>query len=177
MKMRSILATAALLCLVVALPESNASAQQREQVSFTIPNENSKYTVSQSVDVGDTPTHVVRVFEVHNTVPNNAASINGLKLIEVFVRGTSDLTNGQGGGPGYMVFVVENGDKLFSRNAWVAQRDGSGKLTATWGGAITGGTGKLANTQGTTRLVTNFDPSPGGLVSNSQFDVEYSIGK
>jgi hypothetical protein len=155
---------------------SQAIAQQKLQVSFKIPNENGKYIVSQSVDVGDVPTHVVRVFEVRNIIANNSASINGLKLVEVFQRGTSDLTNGHGGGTGYLVFTADNGDKFSSRNNWVAQQV-SGKLTATWGGTITGGTGKFAGIQGTTRVFTNFDPSPGGAVSNTLIDIEYSIGK
>jgi hypothetical protein len=164
-------------CAAAAVLISNqAVAQQKQQVSFTIPTENSKYIVSQNVDVGDVPNHVVRVFEVRNTISNNSASINGLKLVEVFSRGTSDLTNGHGGGTGYIVFVAENGDKFFSRNNWVAQAS-SGKLTATWGGTITGGTGKFAAIQGVTRTIANFDPSPGGAVSNTQIDIEYSIGK
>jgi hypothetical protein len=76
----------------------------------------------------------------------------------------------------YLVFVAENGDKLFSRNNVTVQR-GSGKLTTAWSGWITGGTGKLSNVQGTTSLFANFDPSPGGAVTNTQIDIEYAIGK
>jgi hypothetical protein len=176
MKMRSTLVTAALLCLAVGLPRSNVLAQEKQQVSFKVSSENTKYIVSQNVDVGDAPNHFVRLFDTHFTIPNNAASINGLKLVEASTRGTGDLANGQGGGAGYMVFVAENGDKLFSRNSLTVQQV-SGKLTTTWGGWITGGTGKLANIQGTTRLFANFDPSPGGIVSNTEIDIEYSIGK
>jgi hypothetical protein len=178
MKMRSTLVTAALLCLAVVLPGGNALAQQKQQVSFKIPAENSKYIVSQNVDVGDVPNHIVRLFETRNTIPNNAATINGLKLVEVFVRGTGDLTDGHGGGPGYLVFAAENGDRFFSRNTFVAQQV-SGKLAATWAGSITGGTGKFAGIQGTTRFFANFDPAPGGVPggNNTQFDIEYSIGK
>jgi hypothetical protein len=118
----------------------------------------------------------VRLFETHNTLPNTTVVINGLKLVEVFSRGTADLTDGQGGGPGYLVFVAENGDKFFSRNNLVAQQ-ASGKLATTWAGAITGGTGKFADIKGMTRLFSNFDPNPGGGVSNTLIDVEYSIGK
>src|SRR5215469_4549139 len=115
MKMRSTLVTTALLCLAVTLPGSNASAQQKQQVSFKVPTENSKYIVSQNVDVEDVPSHIVRLFDVRFTLPNDAASINGLKLVEVFARGTAEMTNSQGGGLGYLVFVAENGDKFFSR--------------------------------------------------------------
>jgi hypothetical protein len=174
MKIRSTLVTAALLCLAVALPGSNVLAQQKHQVSFKIPNENSKYTVSQNVDIGDAPNHFVRIFETHAIIPDNTASINGLKLVEVISRGIGDLTDGHGGSSSsYLVFLAENGDKLFSRNNVVVQRV-SGKLTSTWAGPITGGTGKLAGIQGTTHLFSNFDPNPGGTVSNTQIDIEYT---
>lgn len=184
MRLRSTLVTAALLCLTIGLPGSNVLAQQKQQVSFKVPGGNSKYIVSQNVDVGDAPNHMLRLFDVHHAVPNNTASINGLKLVEVIARGVGDLTDGHGDGntenasasSNYLVFVADNGDKLFSRNITGTQRV-SGKLTATWGGYITGGTGRLANIQGTTHLLVNFDPSPGGVVINSQFDIEYSIGR
>jgi hypothetical protein len=176
MKMRSTLVMAALLCLAVALPGSSALAQEKQQVSFKIPTEGGKYTVSQNVDVGDVSNHIVRLFDIRYTISNDAAIVNGLKLVELFQRGTADLTDGYGGGTGYIVFVAENGDRLFARNNVVAQQ-ASGKLTAIWAGSITGGTGKFAGIHGATRTSANFDPSPGGAVSNLQINIEYSIGK
>jgi hypothetical protein len=82
MKMRSTLVTAALLCLAVAPPGSNALPQQKQQVSFKSSAENNKITQSQNVEVGDVPNHIVRVFEAHRTYPGNAPLINGLKLVE-----------------------------------------------------------------------------------------------
>jgi hypothetical protein len=175
MRMRSALVTAALLCLAIGLPESNALAKQKQQVSFKVSAANSKYIVSQNVDVGDVPNHIVRLFDVHSSLPN-AATINGLKLAELFIRGTGEIADGNGSTAGYFVLVVENGDKLFARNASVVQSV-SGKITATTVGDITGGTGRLAGIRGVIRSVINFDPSPGGVVSNSQFDIDYSIGK
>jgi hypothetical protein len=166
-----------ILCAAAALfIASQAIAQQKQQVSFKIPTENSKYIVSQNVDVGDGPNHIVRLFDTQATIPNNAATVNGLKLVEVLARGIGDLTDGHGGGVGYFVFVAENGDKFFSRNNIAAQQV-SGKLSALLAGPITGGTWKFAGIQGAVRESTNFDPSPGGVLSNSQFDIEYSIGK
>jgi hypothetical protein len=80
MKMRSTLVTAALLCPAVALPDSNVLAQQKQQVSFKVPGENSRYIVSQNVDVRDAPNRIVRLFNAYHTVRNNAATINTLKL-------------------------------------------------------------------------------------------------
>jgi hypothetical protein len=171
MKRLATLTTAVVLCL-----GSNVLAQEKQHVSFKAAVENSKYIVSQNVDVGDVPNHIVRLFDTHNTLPNTPVIVDGLKLVDVFSRGTADLTDGQGGGQGYLVFVAENGDKFFSRNNLVAQQ-ASGKLAATWAGSITGGTGRLAGIHGMTRLLSNFDPSPGGSVSNTQIDIEYSINK
>jgi hypothetical protein len=165
-----------ILCAAAALfIASQAVAQQK--VSFKVPTEDSKFIVSQNADVEDVPNHIVRLFNTRNTITDHAATINGLKLVEVFVRGTGDLINLYGAGHGYFVFVAENGDKFFASGNFVSQNAG-GKVTATtWIAQITGGTGKFAGIQGIARQLVNVDPNPGGVISGLQFDIEYSIGK
>jgi hypothetical protein len=138
---------------------------------------NAKFIVSQNVEIGDAPGHIVRLFDTKD-IPNEAVTINGLELGEVFVRGITELIGGNGGSSsGYLVFVAKNGDKFFSRNRVLAQNI-SGKLSATWVGQITGGTGKFAGLQGTTRTVfPEFDPGAGGFPGATQFNIEYSISK
>ena len=134
--MRSVLL--ATLALLVA---SSAIAEQKQRVAFKVPAENSKYTQQLIIDVGDTPNHVVRVFEVRYTFPNNAPVINGLKLIEQWDRWFGDRIDGSGPATIYTVYVMENSDKFFVRNIGVVQNT-AGKLTNTVVGNITGGTGK-----------------------------------
>ena len=107
------LTTIALLSLAVALPAGNVVAQQKQQVSFKAPAENSKYTQQLIVHVGDVPNHIVRAFEIHFTYPNNAPVINGLKLVETWGRGISDYMDGNGSLTVYTVIVMENGDRFF----------------------------------------------------------------
>ena len=170
---RSTLTTAALLCLAVALP-CNALAQQKQQVSFKSPAENTKYTQQLILDAGDVPNHIVRVFELHYTYPNNAPVINGLKLVEAWARGITDYLDGNGPGTVYSVYVMENGDRFSTRTALLVQNI-AGKLTATNVGNISGGTGKFAGTQGIIRVSTNFDYKTG--FNESQTDIEYTVGK
>jgi hypothetical protein len=73
------------------------------------------------------------------------------------------------------VYVVENGDKFFSRTALVAQSDGSGKLSATSAGPITGGTGKVAGIQGMIRSVATAEPKTG--INDGQTEIEYWLAK
>jgi hypothetical protein len=164
----------ALLGLAVALPARDAFAQQKQHVSYKSPAENNKYVQQLNVDVGDVPNHIVRIFDVRRTYPTDAPVINGLKLVEETNRGVADIADGYGNGTLYGVYVMENGDKFFARNAVVIQT-ASGKFTTTQVGHITGGTGKLSGMQGIVRASVNFDPKTG--FSEGQTDIEYSIAK
>ena len=123
--------TVALGCLVVAVPTDNVLAQQKQQLSFKTSAENTKYTQQHLIDVGDVPGHQVRVYELHRTFPNNAPVMNGVAIKEQWTRAISDYTDNNGPGTTYGVYVLENGDKFFTRSVLVAQSTGSGKLTAT----------------------------------------------
>jgi hypothetical protein len=170
MKMRSTLATAALLCLAAG----NGLAQEKQHVSFKGSAENSKFTQQLTIDAGDMPNHVVRVFEIRSTFPNNAAVVNGLKLVEELDRGFGDRIDGSGPATIYTVYVMENGDKFFTRSVGVVQNT-AGKLTNTLVGNITGGTGKLAGIHGNTRAIANFNYNT-GFVEN-QIEIEYWTDK
>lgn len=167
------LTTAALLSLTVALPVGHAIAQEKKQISYKTTAETSKYLQQLNINAGDTPNHVVRAFELHRT-PTNPPVINGVKLVEDRNWGLTDLVDGNGSATVYSVFVMENGDKFFTRSALVIEST-AGKLTATQIGRITGGTGKLIGIQGTMRVITHFDIKSG--FNEGQTDIEYSIGK
>jgi hypothetical protein len=154
-------------------PQS-ALAQEKQHASLKAAAETSKITQGHNIDVGDVPGHIVRVYEVHRTYPSNPAIINGLKLIEVWERGLTELTEGNGNSTATGVYVMDNGDKFFVRAVSVIE-SASGKLTAKQVGNITGGMGKLAGIRGTVHAVTNFDINSG--FNEAQTDIDYTIGK
>ena len=158
------------MCLAVALPANNALAQQR--LVFKVDAENTKYTQEHTVDVGDVSGHQVRIFEVRRTYPSNPPVINGMKIVESWTRGISDYTNNNGEGTVYGVYVLENGDKFFTRGALLTvQTPDASSLTAITVGPITGGTGKLARINGMARTSTSANPKAG--VNETQVDIEY----
>jgi hypothetical protein len=169
-----ILSIMAALCLAVTLPAGNAVAQQKQQVSVKATADNSKLTQQQNVDVGDVPNHIVRAYEVHRTFPNNAPVINGIKLVEEWDRGITDLIDGNGSSTQYSAFVMEDGDKFFARVANVLQ-NALGKVSGTNAGYITGGTGKFATIQGIVRGSFNIDFKAN--IQESQINIEYTVGK
>ena len=174
MNPRSTPVTITLLCLAIVLPTSGALSQEKQHVSFKVPPEASKYTQQLTLDIKDLPNHAVRAFEIHYTFPSNPPVINGLKLVEAWDRGFGDRIDGSGSLTLYTEYVMENGDRFYTRNVGIVQNTG-GKLTSTLTGIITGGTGKLAAIQGNSRGGAPFDYKTG--VSAPQTDIEYSIGK
>lgn len=177
MTRRATIARVVLALLAVFLSAVCVVAQPKQQVSVRIPFANLKFEVSQSVEVGDVPNHIVRVFDLHYTVPGNSAPlINGLKLKDVWQRGTANITDGVGTTSSYFLYLMENGDKFFVRNEAIIQRTATGKLASAGIGHIFGGTGKLASIQGTTRNATTFDPKA-GVADEGELDIEYTMGK
>ena len=164
------LSTITLMWLAVGLPTNNALAQQR--LAFKVSAENTKYTQQHTIDVGDVSGHQVRLFEIHRTYPSNAPLINGMKIVESWTRGISDYTSNNGEGTTYGVYMLENGDKFFTRGSLVAvQSAGARNLTATTVGPITGGTGKLGRINGMARTSTLANPKAG--TNETTVDIEY----
>ena len=129
MKRSTTLALATFALLSFALT-GNAFAQQKEQASFKATPENSKITQGMNIDVGDAPNHIIRIFEVHRAYPSNAAVIAGLKLVEEWNRGLTEFAAaGHGSGNMHIIYVMENGDKMFARSVNVIE-PASGKFTA-----------------------------------------------
>ena len=114
------LTTVALLCLAVLPPAGDALAQQKQLLIFTVDGANSKYTQQYIIDVGDLPGHQVRLFEIRRTYPSNAPAVNGRKIVESWTRGITDFIDNNGAATTYGVYVLENGDKFFTRGSAVA---------------------------------------------------------
>jgi hypothetical protein len=169
------LTTIALLSLAVGLPAANGVAQEKQRVSFKVSTENAKYTQQHAIEVGDASGHQVRVYEVHYTFPGTPPVFNGVKLVEIWSRATSDYTDNTGPSAGYNVFGLENGDKFFSRYSAVTERPEATKSTFTQVGPITGGTGKFAGIRGVIRATGTADPKAG--FNETQWDLEYSMEK
>jgi hypothetical protein len=160
----------ALAYVAVVLPAADARAQQR--LVFKISGDNTKYTQQHTVDVGDVSGHQVRLFEIHRAYPGNAPVMNGMKIVESWTRGISDYTSNNGEGTIYGVYLLENGDRFFTRGSLIAmQSPEANYLRAVTVGPITGGTGSLAGITGMARTSAFANPREG--MNETQVDIEY----
>jgi hypothetical protein len=166
--------TLAIIAQYLATPGA-VVAQEKQHVAFNTPAANSKYTEkTENLELGDAPDHILRVFEIRRTYPNDAPLINGMKLKESWVRGTGDRIDGIGPIIQYVEFVMENGDKIFARMDGIVESS-SGRGTGTIAGRITNGTGKFTSVQGTIREIAKFDIKAG--TNENRTEIDYSVGK
>jgi hypothetical protein len=162
--------TVSLVCLAVALSTNVALAQER--LIFDVSAENTKYTKQHEIDVGDVPGHQVRIFEIHRTYPTNAPTIHRIRIVESWTRGMSDYINNNGEATSYSVYVLENGDRFFTRGSLIAiQSPEESNLSATTVGPIIGGTGTLSRINGMARSTTSANPKTG--LNETHIDILY----
>jgi hypothetical protein len=165
------LTTLALTCIAVALPAADALAQQKQKVAYKVAAGDTKYTQRNTLDGGDEAGHQMSLFEIHRTFQSDAPVINGLKLKETWTRGYGDYVNNNGASINYTTYVLENGDKFFSKSTTMGQADAAGKRTTISVGNILGGTGKFAGMKGMARAKGASDGKAG--YNETQAEIEY----
>ena len=153
-------------------------AQEKHKIAFKALPANSKYTQQLATDVGDVPGHQVRVLELHQVYPTDPPAFEGVKLKEAWTHGYSDYVDINGHGWGYVVYTLENGDKIFGRYDGTSQttQSSEGKQSAFSGvTTLTGGTGKFRGIRGMLRNTSSFDPKSG--FNETQQEGEYWMGE
>src|SRR3989441_1914263 len=174
---------ASLVSLIVAggltvLAAAEGWAQEKQRYFFKTPPGVTKYTQQHVIDVGDVPGHQVRVFEQHSKYTGEAPAYDGSKVVEGWLRGLSDVTNGSGHGHGYGMSLMENGDKIFSHTDYlvhtVLAADGSRTSKFTTVVTLTGGTGKFKSIRGTLRSSgqTDFKMGTSGVETEGEYWIE-----
>src|SRR5262245_51026006 len=153
----------------------SAWAQQKQKLSYKVGAENSKYTQRHTLDAGDESGHLLVLFEIHRTFTGNAPAINGVKFKETWTRGYADYVDNNGLSTNYTIYVLENGDRFFTRASTMGQADAAGKRATVAVGQILGGTGKLAGMKGLVRSKGVTDGKSG--FNETQAEIEYWFAK
>ena len=142
---------------ILLLAATASVAQETSLVGFPTSADNTQYTRQHVIEVDDVPGHQIRVFAIRRTFPKDPPIIGGLALKEQLSRGLTDYISNSGTGNFYGTYVLENGDKFFTRSSLVAHKAGAG-LSSITVGRITGGTGKFADLRGVVRVTAIIKP-------------------
>jgi hypothetical protein len=165
---------------LIAFWALGASAQQICKKSGEVPASNSTLTQQHTIDVGDVPGHQIGIYEVHRVFPQNAPqNCEGLRIVEQWGRSFSDYTNYNGRTWGYVVYILENGDKIFSESDGTVETaigsDGSRTSTYTGVTKLTGGTGKYVGIRGLLRSTVKTDLDKNAM--QTSYNMEYWLPK
>jgi len=136
---------ASLLC---ATPE--AAAQQKYTISQA-PTSNSQYLQEHTVEVDDVPGHRLRVYEIRQEYPQKDLAFAGVIVKEGLSRNMSDAINGNGSFTYYMVYTLEDGNKVFCRGTGTTQADPTVGYRFVIVENFVGGTGKFKGMRGQVR--------------------------
>lgn len=155
--------------LAVLLAAFASSALAQTPVSGT--SKCPKSDVTQTVEVGDQPGHVL-ILEKGSCVWSAPVEMAGLKSTAFSGADTVDVTGAKGLSRGYSVMTMENGDKAFVH--WQATGTMAKEGTVTGDGiwSYAGGTGKLKGLKG--KGTFKFSTAPDGT-SESQIEGTYSL--
>lgn len=158
---------------------SNGWAQQRYPIeSKSEWQAEGKYTQQHIIDAGDIPGHQIRILEIHRTYNEKSHfAVSGVKVKESWIWGYSDFNKGVGKAWGYVVWVLEDGGKVFSEYSGSANSRpiGSGVAEGTYHGTtrLTGGTGKYRGIRGTMTDAVEFNTDPASGYNRGNSKGEY----
>ena len=162
------------VCAVAMLP-ATTFAQQRFKVESNSEGQVGRYTQQLTIDVADIPGHQVRVVEIHYTYNDKSRfAFKGVKVREGWARGYSDQVNGIGPAWGYVVYLLEDGDRVTGQYSGTAEGEltSTGSRKGTYRGTtkLTGGSGKYKGVRGliVTSVRYDTDQTQGYNVSDSK---------
>jgi hypothetical protein len=143
-----------------------AAAEERCKWSAGESGGTSSYPQQLNIDVGDAPGHIVGVFEIHSIAgPNEKPNCEGLKIKETHTYGYRDYRDRNGHTWGYIVTILENGDKIYSEDSGTTETvvadDGSKTTTTETVENWTGGTGRYQSVRGVERDHVRLDWAKG----------------
>ena len=172
-----------LIAGLMLLAPTQSLAQEKHKLSWSVRAENTQYTVQHGLDIADMPGHVMRLFELRRTWPENPPMVEGFKVVEEVARGTFDGITGNGRAWGYSFWRLENGDLVFAEwqnaNQSVVNSDRSRRTDYVGTYVWTGGTGKMRGIKGLGRYsgVGEFTAEGKGVRSGYSAEGEYWIEK
>ena len=152
-------------CAWTIMFSATGLAQQRTAITISGEGVKSRYVQQLVIDVDDVPGHQVRVQESHRTYPaDKRPVVGGERLVEAWVRGFSNYTGGIGAAWGYVTWITDKGNKIFSEYSGFSDstttETGSKRGIYHGTAQLVGGSGRFAKIRGVLVDVAEFDTDP-----------------
>jgi hypothetical protein len=151
--------TAAALLLFGA---AQAAEPERHALAYSLDPAATRYVRQYRVEVGDVPRHELRVFDLTRRFTRAAPAIDGVRVSESQERGVADLVDQDGSESAYVIYLLEDGNRVFGRYSGTVQTrrwpDGSRHYDVRGTIELTGGTGRFEAIRGSLTVWQALDP-------------------
>lgn len=164
-----------LMTVVLSLFAVAVAAQDKRKYFFKAPFVSDRYTQQHIIEVGDAPGHQLRVAELQAKYTAEAPVFDGVKVTTILSRLVSDYFEGNGRGQGYQIYLLETGDKIFSRFEVLTQTttgaDGTRISSFHTLITLTGGSGDFKQIRGSLRSTgsTDFKSNTSGVLTEGEY--------
>ena len=149
--MRAARLAALLVAFTSALFAANGALGQQKYTITSAPKANSQYLQEHTIEVDDVPGHRLRLYEIRQDYPQRDLAIAGVVVKYGLSRNVSDAINGNGSFTYYMVYTLEDGNKVFARGTGTTQADPAVGYRFVLVENFVGGTGKFKGIRGQAR--------------------------
>ena len=154
--------TGCVWAFVVFAAVVDAADFERHALAYDLGASAVRHVKQYRVDVGDVPKHVLRLYDLRRTFARNPPTFEGVRAVECLERGVSDLVDDSGTESGYVIFVLEDGNRIVGRYSGSASSrrwpDGSRHYDLRGTIELTGGTGRFERIRGAVQVWQALDP-------------------
>jgi len=163
------------MVLAWLLPVVTVAADGRHSVAFDLGSAPIQYHRQYRLPVDDRPKHVLRIYDLSRQIMPGSFNLGSVAVTTIREWGSSDLVDENGTESAYVVFVLEDGNRVFGRYRGTVQTrrwpDGSRHYDIRGAIDLTGGTGALDHIRGTISTWQALDP--GADSSQGRAEGEY----
>jgi hypothetical protein len=147
---------------LLAFATAQASGPERHPLAYALDASTARPLRQYRVEVGDVPRHELRVFDLTRRFTRGAPVIDGVRVTESQERGVADLVDQDGSERAYVIYVLEDGNRVFGRYEGTVRTrrwpDGSRHYDVRGTIELTGGTGRFAAIRGRVTVWQAHDP-------------------
>jgi len=163
------------MVLAWLLPVVTVAADGRHSVAFDLGSAAIQYHRQYRLPVDDRPKHVLRIYDLSRQIMPGSFNLGSVAVTTIREWGSSDLVDENGTESAYVLFVLEDGNRVFGRYRGTVQTrrwpDGSRHYDIRGAIDLTGGTGALGHIRGTISTWQALDP--GADSSQGRAEGEY----
>jgi len=165
-------------CVVLAwvLPAVTA-AGDRHAIAFDLGSAAIHYHKQYRLLVDDTPKHALRIYDLSREFAAGSFTLGSVAVTTMREWGTSDLTDENGTESAYVMFVLEDGNRVFGRYRGTVETrrwpDGSRHYDIRGTIDVTGGTGAFQHIRGTIRTWLALDPGADSRQGRAEGEFEF----